>query len=99
MKTVTNQCKGVKQKMFKGWRNETFVCMDDVSDHMEDPNPVIYNPSKQLIPERTELLYRKIKERFGVELSSDELNHLTKYDVSELRKFVEELRNIIKNKK
>ena len=85
--------------MFKGLRNCPFVCLDDISDHIESMNYVIYNPSKQTKEERVELLYRKIKEAFDVDLSSDELNRLTSYDVSELSKFVEELKKIIKIKK
>lgn len=85
--------------MFKGLRNDTFVCLDDISGHPEVMNCVIYNPSKQTKEERVELLYRKIKEAFDVDLSSEELNRLTSYDVFELSKFVEELKEIIKIKK
>lgn len=86
-------------KMFKGLRNDTFVCMDDISGQPEDMNYVIYNPSKQLPHERINHLYEKIKERFGVELSSEQLEHLTKYDIYELARFVTELRQIIRNAK
>lgn len=85
--------------MFKELRNCSFVCLDDISDHCEAMNYVIYNPSKQTKEERVELLYRKIKEAFDVDLSSEELNRLTSYDVFELSKFVEELKGIIKIKK
>lgn len=82
-------------KMFKGLRNDTFVCMDDISGQPEDMNYVVYNPSNQLPHERINHLYEKIKERFGVELTSDQLDHLTKYDVFELHEFVTELKQII----
>jgi hypothetical protein len=85
--------------MQKGLRNVSFVCLDDISGYPVKMNYVIYNPSKQTKEERVELLYRKIKEAFDVDLSSDELNRLTSYDVSELSKFVEELKEIIKIKK
>lgn len=83
-------------KMFKGLRNDTFVCMDDVSGCVEDMNYVIYNPSKDVPHERINKLYERVKERFGVELTSDQLNHLTKYDVFELHEFVAELKQIIR---
>lgn len=86
-------------KMFKGLRNDTFVCMDDISGQPEDMNYVVYNPSNQLPHERINHLYEKIKERFGVELSSEQLEHLTKYDMHELSKFVSELQQIISDAK
>ena len=87
--TITNQCKGMTKQMFKGLRNDSFVCLDDISEHPETMNYVIYNPNKQTKEERVELLYRKIKEAFDVDLSSDELNRLTSYDVFELKKICE----------
>ena len=86
-------------KMFKGPRNNTFVCMDDISEQPEAMNYVIYNPSKQLPHERINHLYEKIKERFGVELTSEQLDHLTKYDIYELPKFISELQQIIRDAK
>jgi hypothetical protein len=85
--------------MQKGLRNVSFVCLDDISGYPVKMNYVIYNPSKQTKEERVELLYRKIKEAYDVDLSSDELNRLTSYDVFELSKFVEELKTIIQKKK
>ena len=83
-------------KMFKGMVNNPFVCLDDVSGKIEDMNYVIYNPSKDAPHERINKLYERVKERFGVELTSDQLNHLTKYDVFELHEFVTELKQIIR---
>ena len=85
--------------MFKGMVNNPFVCLDDVSGKIEDMNYVIYNPSKQLPHERINHLYEKIKERFGVELTSEQLDHLTKYDIYELPKFISELQQIIRDAK
>lgn len=85
--------------MFKGLRNDTFVCLDDVTGHPEKLNYVIYNPSKNSLPYRAELLYRTIKEGTEVELTSDQINHLTKYEVHQLHDFVNELKQIIEDAK
>lgn len=82
-------------KMYRGVRNNTFVCMDEVSEQIEYLNYVIYNPTKDAPHERVNKLYDRIKERFGVELSSDQLNYLTKFGVDELHRFVKELQQII----
>lgn len=81
--------------MLKGLRNDTFVCLDDITEHMEEMNYVIYNPSKNSLPFRAELLYRIIEERFGIKLTSDQINHLTKYEVHQLKDFVNDLKLII----
>lgn len=81
--------------MFNRVRNDTFVCLDDVTGRMEEMNYVIYNPSKDNIAFRIDLLYRTIKQGCGIELTSDQLMHLTKYDVHQLNEFAEELRQII----
>ena len=86
-------------KMFKGLRNDTFVCLDDVSGSVEDMNYVIYNPSKDAPHERINKLYERVKERFGVGLTSEQLDHLTKYDSFELHQFVQELKQIIRDAK
>lgn len=83
-------------KMYRGVRNNTFVCMDEVSEQIEHLNYVIYNPTKDAPHERVNKLYDRIKERFGVELSSEQLNYLTKFGVDELHRFVKELQRIIK---
>ena len=80
-------------------RNDTFVCVDDITGYPVEMNHVIYNPSKDSTAFRTELLYKTIKESFNVELSSDELIELTSYDVYELDTFIERLKNIINKKK
>lgn len=78
---------------------DTFVCLDDVTQHAEYINPVIYNPSKDTVAFRIDLLYRNVKQYFNIELTSDELIHLTKYDVYQLNEFVDELRKIIYDRK
>lgn len=80
-------------------RNDTFVCLDDVTGKPEPLNYVIYNPSKDTVSFRVDLLYRTIKEGAGIELTSEQLIHLTKYDVHQLNDFVEELREIIEKYK
>ena len=85
--------------MFKGMRNDTFVCMDDVSEQVEEMNYVIYNPLKDAPYERINKLYERIKDRFGVELTSEQLDHLTKYDIYQLNEFVSELKHIIQESK
>lgn len=86
-------------KMFKGLRRDSFVCLDDVSGAIEDMNYVIYNPSKDPPHERINKLYERVKERFNIELTSDELDRLTKYDTFQLSEFVSELQKIIREKK
>ena len=86
-------------KMFKGLRRDSFVCLDDVSGTIEDMNYVIYNPSKDPPHERINKLYERVKERFDIELTSDELERLTKYDAFQLSEFVSELQKIIREKK
>ena len=49
---------------------------------------------QRMFPMKESISY--MKERFGVELTSDQLNHLTKYDVFELHEFVTELKQIIR---
>lgn len=66
---------------------------------VEPLNYVVYNPSKDMPHERINKLYDRIKERFGVELTSDQLNHLTKFNVHELHQFVTELQQIIREAK
>lgn len=95
---ITNWSRRVVMKMFKG-TDDTFVCIDDITDTIESMNYVIYNPLKDPIYERVNRLYEKIKERFDIELSSDELNKLTSYESHELHLFVSELKEIIQNKR
>lgn len=98
--TITNQSKEVRRKMFKrGLKNETFVCLDDIVDHPVELNVVIYNPSKDNIAYRSELLYRTIKKELGIELTSDQLNHLILYQTYQLDEFKKELKEIINNAK
>ncbi len=78
---------------------DNIVTLSDITQRMEELNPVIYNPGKDPIPFRCELLYRTIKEHTGVELTSEQVIHLTKYDVHELKAFVNELREIVRTRK
>lgn len=83
--------------------NNSFVCLDEVTGQPERMNYIIYNPIKDAIPFRVELLYKTIKAGTGLELSSVDLIHLTKYEAHQLDTFVDELSWIIgiykKNKK
>jgi hypothetical protein len=81
--------------MFQYERNNTFVCLDEITNQPEEPNPVIYNPNKDNIAYRTELLYRTILEGTGHELTSEQLIHLTKYEAPEIPTFINELKKII----
>lgn len=81
--------------MIKEFGHNTFVCLDDVTCKKEDMNYVIYNPNKDSIPFRVELLYKTIKAGTGVELTSEQLVHLTKYDSSQLHEFISELQKIL----
>lgn len=76
-------------------RNNPFVCLDDIVGHPVDMNHVIYNPSKDNMAFRAERLYKTIKEGTGVELTSDQINHLIKYDSHQIKDFIIELREIV----
>lgn len=85
--------------MFKGLRADSFVCLDDISGHPEPMNCVIYNPLKNDIAFRIELLHRIILNHFNVDLTSEQLIHLTRYDATELKDFVIDLKKIIEDNK
>lgn len=85
--------------MQKGLRNTTFVCLDDVSGCVEDMNYVIYNPTVDGTVEQTRKLFEYIKERFNIELTSDEILSLLKYDEQHLTEFVIELKSLISEKR
>lgn len=85
--------------MFKGLRADSFVCLDDISGHPESMNCVIYNPLKNDIAFRIELLHRIILKHFNVDLTSEQLIHLTRYDATELKDFVTDLKKIIEDNK
>lgn len=86
-------------KMFGDLGNNPFVCLDDITGRREDLNYVIYNPTKDSPHERINKLYEKVKECFGIELTSDQLTQLTKYDTYQLKNFIVELKEIIKESK
>lgn len=86
---------GVKSNMIKG---NNFVCIDDISGGVEDMNYVIYNPTRDdpvIIPVK---LFQHIKDRFGVELTPSEVQHLISYDEFHLTEFVHDLKKIIQEK-
>lgn len=85
--------------MQKGLRNTTFVCLDDVSGCVEEMNYVIYNPTVDGTVEQTRKLFEYIKERFNIELTSDEILSLLKYDEQHLTEFVIELKSLISEKR
>lgn len=88
--------------MFSNLRSNPFVCLDEITEVPLELNPVIYNPGKDNMAFRSELLYKTIYNYYGIKLSSEQLIHLTKYDVHELDTFKKELKEIIraeKNKK
>lgn len=65
-------------------RENTFVCLDDITRRREDLNVVIYNPRIITdITERKNLLFNVISERCGVKLTDEELNSLSRYEVCE----------------
>lgn len=85
--------------MQKGLRNTTFVCLDDVSGCVEDMNYVIYNPTVDGTVQQTRKLFEYIKERFNIELTSDEILSLLKYDEQHLTEFVIDLKSLISEKR
>lgn len=83
--------------MMERMRENSFVCLDEVTGdcYMDRPNPVIYNPGRDSMAYRAELLFKTIKENVGLELSSAQINSLIRYDVHETKGFIIELRQII----
>lgn len=81
--------------MFSNLRSNPFVCLDEITGAPLELNKVIYNPGKDNIAFRSELLYKTIYDYYGIKLSSEQLVHLTKYDVHELDTFKKELKEII----
>lgn len=75
--------------------HDPFVCLDDITQHPVEMNPVIYNPGKDTVEFRVDLLFKVVKEYFNIELTSDQLISLTKYDIHQLNEFATELRKII----
>lgn len=82
--------------MFSNLRSNPFVCLDEITEVPLELNPVIYNPGKDNMAFRSELLYKTIYDHYGIKLSSEQLIHLTKYDVHELNTFKKELKEIIR---
>lgn len=81
--------------MNRDMKNSSFVCLDDITGNQEPLNYVIYNPIKDSVSFRVDNLFKIIKECIGVELTSEQLIHLTKYDVTDLNDFVRDLQDII----
>lgn len=82
--------------MFSNLRSNPFVCLDEITGAPLELNTVIYNPSKDNMAFRSELLYKTIYDYYGIKLSSEQLMHLTKYDIHELDTFKKELKGIIR---
>ena len=83
--------------MFKGLRNDPFVCLDDITGKIEPHNYVIYNPGIDPIEVRQEKLCRIINETYGIQLSIPQIASVTSYGVNELPLFVKELKKIIRD--
>lgn len=72
-----------------------FVCYDDISSNIiNESNPVIYNPILDEAEKRTQL-HDKVKDCFNVELTSEQLDSLCKYDKYHLEEFVKEIKTYI----
>ena len=85
--------------MFSDMNGTSFVCLDDITGFPVDLNKVIYNPNIDdpvIIPVK---LFNDVKEYFGVELSSSDVQQLISYDANHLDEFANDLRQILKNKK
>lgn len=64
-------------------RENTFVCLDDITGHMEEINPVIYNPRVVTnIIDRKRILYNYIKELKKIELTDEELESVCHMECS-----------------
>lgn len=87
----------MKMSTTRDLKRATFVCIDDISETIEPLNHVIYKPSKDSKHERVNRLYDIVKQRFDVELSLFQLDHLTNFETDELTQFVHELKEIISN--
>ena len=94
---ITNQSKEVKIEMYKRIVNNSFICLDEITEKPELLNYVIYNPIHDSIPERAELLYKTILNGIGVSLSSEEINHLVLYEPNQFSLFIDELKAYINN--
>ena len=98
--TITNPLREEMITMFQpAMKERTFVCLDDITNHIEEYNDVLYSPTIDGIPERVDKLYRIIKRRFDIELSSEQLIRLTKFESHQLEEFVDELKKYIDDKK
>ena len=95
-------------------RENTYVCLDDITGKREDLNPVIYNPRMiKDVTERKNILYKYILEGCGVALSDSDLEILSHYEVNDtfnssccnehdsndmLSEFIQKLRSIVRSK-
>lgn len=96
-------------------RENTFVCLDDITCKFEEINPVIYNPRIITnIDDRKEMLSKCMREYLNIELTDEELDKLCRYESmptfnssvsnnesseGSLGDFVIELRSIIETRK
>lgn len=64
-------------------RENTFVCLDDVTGMKEEFNPVIYNPRIVTdIVDRKKMLFNFIKEAKHIELTDEELESVCHFECS-----------------
>lgn len=64
-------------------RENTFVCLDDITCKMEEYNPVIYNPRIVTdIVDRKKMLYNYIQEALCIELTDEELESVCHIECS-----------------
>lgn len=96
-------------------RENTFVCLDDITCKFEEINPVIYNPRIVTnIDDRKECLSKCMREYLNIELTDEELDKLCRCESmptfnssvssnesfeGSLGDFVIELRSIIETRK
>lgn len=58
-------------------RENTFVCLDDITCKFEEINPVVYNPRIVTnIDDRKEMLSKCIRDYLNIELTDEELDKL-----------------------
>lgn len=75
-----------------------FACLSHITGDMETENKVLYNP--MLSKERNMCIIQNIvKKKFNVELTQEELMHITDYDRYQIKAFVYKLREYIEEHK
>lgn len=101
--------------MNMGWmRENTFVCLDDITNKMEEFNPVIYNPRIiTSVVDRKKILYNYINELLKIKLTDAELESVCHIECSPtynsshdgvksdhmLMEFIDKMKSILETKK